>query len=65
MTKLMNKQQIYMEKMLALLLLVFSIALLLGEERRDYLYGEPPPPSQPLPKKDYISGSDHRKKGKK
>ena len=40
MTKLMNKQQTYMEKMLALLLLVFTIGLLVGEGIRDLLYGE-------------------------
>ena len=40
MTKLMNKQQTYMEKMLALLLLVFAIGLLVGEGIRDHLYGE-------------------------
>jgi ABC-type enterochelin transport system permease subunit len=40
MTKLMNKQQTYMEKMLALLLLVFAIGLLVGERLRDHLYGE-------------------------
>jgi len=37
----MNKQQVYMEKMVALLLLVFTIGLLVGEELRDLLYGEP------------------------
>ena len=65
MTKLMNKQQTYMEKMLALLLLVFSISLLLGEELRDYLYGEPISQPHPLSKKDYIPGSNNRMKGKK
>lgn len=65
MTRLMNQQQTYMEKMLALLLLVFSIGLLLGEELRDYLYGELISPSRHLPKKDYIPGCDDRKKGKK
>jgi hypothetical protein len=40
MTKLMNKQQVYMEKRLALLLLVFAIGLLVGEHIRDFLYGE-------------------------
>jgi hypothetical protein len=38
MTKLMNKQQIYMEKMLALLLLTFTIGFLVGEGLRDLLY---------------------------
>jgi hypothetical protein len=40
MTRLMNKQQQIVEKMLALLLLMFAIGLLLGEGLRDYLYGE-------------------------
>ncbi len=31
MTKLMNQKQEYMEKMIALLLLIFPIGLLLGE----------------------------------
>ena len=65
MTKLMNKQQTYMEKTLALLLLVFSIGLLVGEELRDYLYGEPCSPPQPLSQKDHIPGSDHRQPTKK
>jgi hypothetical protein len=40
MTKLMNKQPKLMEKMLALLLLVFAIGLLIGEGLRDHLYSE-------------------------
>jgi hypothetical protein len=40
MTKLMNKQQIYMEKMQALLLLTFTVGLLIGEGICDFLYGE-------------------------
>jgi hypothetical protein len=40
MTKLMNKKQTYMKKMLALLLLVFAIGLLVGECLQDHLYGE-------------------------
>jgi hypothetical protein len=39
-TKLMNKQQVYMEKMVSLLLLTFTIGLLVGEELRDLLYGK-------------------------
>jgi hypothetical protein len=37
----MNKQQTAMEKMVALVLLAFSIALVVGEETRDELYGMP------------------------
>ncbi|MCX8062101.1 MAG: hypothetical protein N3D16_05925 [Anaerolineales bacterium] len=39
-TKLMNKRQEYAEKMFTLLLLVFTIGLLVGEELRVWLYGE-------------------------
>lgn len=64
-TKLMNKQQAYMEKMLALLLLVFAIGLLVGERIRDFLYGEPIAENETLPEKDRIPGFLHLKKGKK
>lgn len=37
--KVMNKQQAAMEKMVALVLLAFSIGVLVGEEIRDELYG--------------------------
>jgi hypothetical protein len=65
MTKLMNKQQIYMEKMVALLLLVFTIGLLVGEELRDLLYGEPIAEDEQVVDKDRIPGDLTRKKGKK
>ena len=64
-TKLMNKQQIYMEKMIALLLLVFTIGLLVGEELRDLLYGEPITQDEPVADKDRIPGVPTLKKGKK
>ena len=65
MTQLMNKQQQLMEKMLALLLLVFAIGLLVGEGLRDHLYGEPIQEREEVPKKERIPGSPYRKKGKK
>ena len=65
MTRLMNKQQIYMEKMLALLLLVFSVGLLVGEGIRDHLYGQIIAENEPVPEKDRLPGSPDRKKGKK
>ncbi len=65
MTRLMNKRQIYMEKMLALLLLVFTMALLTGEGIRDHLYGVPIAENEALPGKDCIPGSPNYKKGKK
>ena len=49
--KIMNKQQVAMEKMTALLMLAYAVGLLIGEGVRDVLYGpEPPPPANvPLP----------------
>ena len=65
MTRLMNKQQAYMEKMLALLFLVYSIGLLLGEHLRDYLFAEHIPENEPVPVEDRLPGSPNCKKGKK
>jgi hypothetical protein len=65
MTKLMNKQQEIMEKMLALLFLVFAIGLLVGEGLRDRLYGELIQEQEVVPKQERIPGLSFRKKGKK
>jgi hypothetical protein len=65
MTKLMNKQQVYMEKMLALLLLTFTIGLLVGESLRDLLYGEQIADDEQVPDNDRIPGAPTLKKGKK
>jgi hypothetical protein len=65
MTKLMNKQQRLMEKILALLFLVFAIGLLIGERLRDHLYGETVRESEIVPENERIPGSLQRKKGKK
>ena len=65
MTKLMNKQQVYMEKMVGLLLLTFTIGLLVGEELRDLLYGEPIPEEEQVDDKERIPGAPSLKKGKK
>jgi hypothetical protein len=65
MTKLMNKQQVYMEKMISLLLLTFTIGLLVGEELRDLLYGEPIVEDEQVDDKECIPGSPSLKKGKK
>lgn len=51
MTRLMNKRQENMEKMAAMLLLVYAIALLIGENLRDRLYG---PPIQPQESVDVL-----------
>lgn len=64
-TKLMNKQQVYMEKMIALLLLTFTIGLLVGEALRDLLYGEPIAEDEQVDDKERIPGSPSLKKGKK
>ena len=64
-TKLMNKQQVYMEKMVSLLLLTFTIGLLVGEELRDLLYGEPIAEDEPVEDRERIPGSSSLKKGKK
>lgn len=63
--KLMNKRQVYMEKMVALLMLVYAIGLLVGEGLRDQLYGEPIVDDELLSDEDRIPGSPFRKKGKK
>jgi hypothetical protein len=65
MTKLMNLKQDYMEKMIALLLLVFPIGLLLGEELRDFLYAEPIAIEDLVPKKELVPGTLDRKKSQK
>lgn len=65
MTRLMNKQQQIMEKMLALLLLVYAIGLLIGEGLRDRLYGELIGEQEEVPEKERIPGSPFHKKGKK
>jgi hypothetical protein len=65
MTKLMNLKQEYMEKMIALLLLIFPIGLLLGEELRDFLYGEPIAAEDLVPMKELVPGTSNRKKSKK
>jgi hypothetical protein len=65
MTKLMNKQQIFMEKMLAILLLTFTIGLLVGEEIRDFLYGKQIAADEQVPDNERIPGTPFLKKGKK
>jgi len=64
-TKLMNQQQPIMEKMLALLLLVYAIGLLVGEGLRDHLYGELIGEQEVVSAGERIPGSAHRKPGKK
>jgi hypothetical protein len=65
MTKLMNKQQVYMEKMVSLLLLTFTIGLLVGEGLRDLLYAEPITEDEHVDDKERIPGAPSLKKGRK
>lgn len=65
MTKLMNQKQHLMEKMLALLLLVFAIGLWMGEGLRDRLYGELIGKHEKVSSHERIPGCSQRKKGKK
>jgi hypothetical protein len=65
MTKLMNQKQEYMEKMIALLLLIFPIGLLFGEGLRDFLYGEPIAEGEQIPEKDQVPNTPELKKSKK
>lgn len=65
MTKLMNQKQEYMEKMIALLLLVFTVGLLVGETLRDFLYGVPIAENELVAEKDLIPDNPQRKQGKK
>jgi hypothetical protein len=54
-----------MEKMVALLLLIFTVGLLVGEDLRDLLYGEPIPENEQVDNKERIPGAPSLKKGKK
>ncbi len=65
MTRLMNKQQQNMERMLALLLLVYAIGLLVGEGLRDHLYGERIQEQDEVVEKERVPGSPFLKQGKK
>jgi hypothetical protein len=65
MTKLMYKKQEHMEKMIALLLIVFSIGLLVGENLRDFLYGQPIGENEVIPEEDVIPDHPQRRQSKK
>lgn len=64
MTRVMNKPQQNMGKMLALLLLVFAIGLLVGEGLRDHRYGELIHEQEALPEPVHIPGTPFRKKAR-
>jgi hypothetical protein len=65
MERLMNKTKEKMEKMIALLLIVYAISLLVGENLRDYLYAQPQEDSSFSSDKDTIPGKPHLRAGKK
>jgi len=63
--RLMNKRQDQMEKVVALVMLAFSIGLLVGEEVRDQQYGQPIQAGESVPEKERIEGKPTWKKGRK
>lgn len=65
MDRLMNKKWVYMEKMLAFLLLVYAIAYLVGERLRDVIYGEPVGKNEQVSPEEQIPGCPQRKASKK
>jgi hypothetical protein len=65
MGRLMNKTQEKMEKMIALLLIVYSISLLVGENLRDYLYAQPQEASTSSSATGTIPGKPNLRAGKK
>ena len=63
--KIMNKHQALMEKMVALVMLAYSIGLITGEAVRDVLYGvSPAPGSQVMPKERSLN-QPHLRLGRK
>jgi len=64
MSRLMNKKQVHMEKMVAMLLVVYAIGLLLGERLRDRLYGGLMDEQESVPEEMRNPGSPLRKRGK-
>ncbi|MFN3762579.1 MAG: transposase [Anaerolineae bacterium] len=65
MGRLMNKRWVYMEKMLALLFIVYAVAYLIGERLRDFLYGEPIREKGGVSEEERIPGNPQWKQGKK
>jgi hypothetical protein len=63
--KVMNKKQELMEKMVALVMLAFSIGLLSGEGVRDALYGETVEAETTVRKKERVPGQPRLRQGKK
>lgn len=65
MDKLMNKKAEQMEKMIALVMLAFSIGLLAGEGVRDCVFGEPVKRRTAVSSADRIPGQPELRQGKK
>ena len=63
--KVMNQQQGHMEKMVALVMLAFSMGLLTGEGLRDALYGEPVAATARVPLGEQVPGQPHLRQGYK
>jgi hypothetical protein len=63
--KLMNKKLEYMEKMIALVMLAYSIGVWAGEGVRDAIFGEPIKARARVPIIERIPGQPHLRQGKK
>lgn len=63
--KLMNKKSEYMEKMIALMMLAYSIGVLTGESVRDAIFGEPIKARTKVPITERIPDQPHLRQGKK
>jgi hypothetical protein len=65
MERVMNKTQENKEKMIALLLIVYAISFLVGENLRDYLYAKPREDSSSSSATGTIPGKANLRPGKK
>jgi hypothetical protein len=63
--KLMNKKSDHMEKMIALVMLAYSIGVLAGEGVRDAIFGEPIKPKARAPITERIPDHPNLRQGKK
>lgn len=63
--KLMNHRQVHMEKMVALVMLAFSVGLWTGESLRDALYAEPVEPGTEVPSEEQVPGQPTLRQGRK
>jgi hypothetical protein len=63
--KVMNKKLEHLEKMIALVMLAYSIGVLTGEGVRDALFGEPVQPRSKVPLTERIPDQPHLRQGNK